>query len=165
MCIATHTYVLSSVFWQEKSRQKKSSSLTWRFKQIDLNLCLCLSREINLVNVYRLLFFFFFKSNLHFDRKNPENWFKFVFWQVKSNKSIWICVKGPFKESYWRYIDQNWGFNSFRVNLFWNLKKTKILFLWKKILFLSIMILLPDFYQLARLADQNHSFFYKTLLE
>ena len=136
--------------------RKNSAVLTWRFKQIDLNLCL--SREINLVNVYRLLFSFFFKSNLHFDRKNPENWFKFVFWQVKSNKSIWICVKGPFKESYWRYIDQNWGFNSFRVNLFWNLKKTKILFL-------SIMILLPDFYQLDRLADQNHSFFYKTLLE
>jgi len=113
----------------------------------------------------QVTFLFFFKSNLHFDRKNPENWFKFVFWQVKSNKSIWTCVKGPFRESYWRNIDQNWGFNSFRVNLFWNLKKTKILFLWKKILFLSIMILLPDFYQLARLADQNHSFFYKTLLE
>ena len=103
--------------------------------------------------------------NLRFDRKYPDNWFEFVFSQVKSYKPIWICVKGPFKESYWRNIDQNWVINSFRVNLFWNLKKTKILFLWKKILFLSIMILLPDFYQLARLADQNHSFFYKTLLE
>ena len=156
MCITTHTYVLSSVFWQEKSRQKKSSSFDVKIQTNWFEFVFC--QEKSIWSMFTGYFFFFFKSNLHFDRKNPENWFKFVFWQVKSNKSIWTCVKGPFKESYWRNIGQNWGFNSFRVNLFWNLKKTKILFL-------SIMILLPDFYQLDRLADQNPSFFYKTLLE
>ena len=135
------------MFWQEKSRQKKSSSFDGKIQTNWFEFVFVFVKRNQSGQCLQVTFLFFFKSNLHFDRKNPENWFKFVFWQVKSNKSIWTCVKGPFKESYLRNIDQNWGFNSFRVNLFWNLKKTKILFL-------SIMILLPDFYQLDRLADK-----------
>ena len=40
-------------------------------------------------------------------------------------------------------------------------RKKNILFLWKKILFLSITNFSPDFYQLARLAEQNNSFLCK----
>ena len=46
-------------------------------------------------------------------------------------------------------------------NFIWNLRTQSALFLWKKILFLSITIFSPDFYQLARLAEQNNSFLCK----
>ena len=52
---------------------------------------------------------------------------------------------------------------SFFDNFIWNLRKKNILFLWKKSLFLSITIFLPDFYHLATLSEQNHSFLCKVL--
>jgi hypothetical protein len=113
--------------WFEFVDKKNPAVLTGKFKQIDFNLCFVKRNQSG--QCLQVPFICFFNSNLHFDRKNPENWYKFVFWQVKSNKSIWICVKGPFKESYQRNIDQNWVIISFRVNLFWNLKKKKKLFL------------------------------------
>jgi hypothetical protein len=69
--------------------------------------------------------------------------------------------KGSFTENYWRNLDQKWVIASFRVNFFCNMKKKYILFLWKKMLFLSITIFTPDFYQLATLADENHNFLCK----
>ena len=41
-------------------------------------------------------------------------------------------------------------------------EEEKLLFLWRKMLFLSITIFSPDFYQLATLAEQNNSFLCKT---
>ena len=76
-----------------------------------------LTKEINLINNYRLLINFSYqicfltgkiqkielifvfwqvKSNefisMCFDRKNPANWLKFLLWHESSNKFIWICV-------------------------------------------------------------------------
>jgi len=42
-------------------------------------------------------------------------------------------------------------------------EEEKLLFLWRKMLFLSITIFSPDFYQLATLAEQNHSFLCKNI--
>ena len=77
-----------------------------------------LTKEINLINIYRLLITFFqinllfwqeksrnwvefcvltdkikwIHLHLCFDRKNPANWFEFWLWHENSDKFIWILV-------------------------------------------------------------------------
>ena len=98
---------------------------------------------------------------LAFHRKNLAECLNCHF-SDKNHVAAQVHVKGSFTENYRRNFEEKWVIASFRVNFFWNLKK-EILFLWKKISFLSITIFSPDFYQLATLAEENHSFLCKIL--
>ena len=95
---------LNFVFWQVKSNKFISICvLTRKIQQIDLNFCSDMKIQINLfefvfwqrksiLSILTGYLSYFFKSNLLFDRKNPENIVEFCVWQVKSNKFISMCV-------------------------------------------------------------------------
>ena len=109
--------IWNSMFWREKSRKliwifDMKIKLIWIISKKLIWICVS-TREINLVNIYRLLSIFFqieiasrqknlfcilkvkikeIHLHLCFDSKNPANWFEFWFWRENSNKLIWICV-------------------------------------------------------------------------
>ena len=77
------------VFWQVKSNKFICICvLTGKIQQIDLNFCFDMKIQINLFefvfwqrksiwSIFTGYLSYFFKSNLLFDRKNPENWVEF----------------------------------------------------------------------------------------
>ena len=74
-----------SVFWQEKS-----SKLIWIFAltcKFKKNIWICvLTKEINLINIYRLLYHIFSNQICFLTEKIQKIELNFVFWQVKSSK-------------------------------------------------------------------------------
>ena len=109
-----------------------------KFKQIDLKFVFW--QEESIWSTFTGYFLYFFKSNLLFERKNPENWFQFLFWQVKSNELIWICVltgktskfisicvlKQKFKSTIKQPKRTNLVSMTFHISLIFNLILTKI---------------------------------------
>ena len=78
----------------------------------------------------------------------------------KNHVAVQVHIKDSFTENYQRNFDPKWVIDSESTSFeIW--RKKSILLLWKKILFLSITNFSPDFYQLARLAEQNNSFLCK----
>ena len=75
----------ASVFWQEKS-----SKLIWIFAltcKFKKNIWICvLTKEINLINIYRLLYHIFSNQICFLTEKIQKIELNFVFWQVKSSK-------------------------------------------------------------------------------
>ena len=91
--------VLNFVFWQEKS-SKMTCIFLWR-KDSDKFIRICVfTREINMINIYSLLFIFFQKICFLTGRTGTENWLKFCvltskinfFWQEKSSSDV-QCLK------------------------------------------------------------------------
>ena len=91
-------------FWQEKSDKFICICvLTETIQQIDLNFCFDIKIQTNLFefvfwqrksiwSIFTGYLLHFFKSICFFDRKNPEIELNFVFWLIKSNEFICICV-------------------------------------------------------------------------
>ena len=52
-----------------------------------------------IVNIYRLLFIFF-PIKFTFRHEIQKIYFNFVFWQVKSNEFIWVCVLTKFSVTF-----------------------------------------------------------------
>ena len=120
------------------------------------------------------LFFDYFLSKDNLTDKNQSfliTFFQRTFWPAKIKvfsitffqRTIWHAKIKVFFDYFLSKDDLTGKNQSFFDNFIWNLRKKSILFLWKKSLFLSITIFLPDFYHLATLSEQNHSFLCKVL--
>ena len=89
-------------------------ALTWKFKQIYLNLCFDKGNQT--VNIYGLFIIFFqIKFAFRQEKQVQKIYFNFKFWQVKWYKFIYICVlTGKIKQ-----IDLNFCFDvKIQTNLF-----------------------------------------------
>ena len=81
----------ASVFWKEKSSKIIwIFVLTWKFKQICLKLYFDKTNQSG--QHLQVTFYIFSNKIWFFTEKVQKIYLNFVFWQVKSNKFIFICV-------------------------------------------------------------------------